>query len=154
MLLNNSPWKKSWLNFILNKLYILRHLWEKNKWQKTFIYNLSERFVKTRPEKAYGQQGLDWIVGPEYSFRVFSMWEMKNQPGTMKNHESWPGTMKNQPGTLKNHENRTGTMKNQPWKTNREPWITMKTELEPWKTNLVPWKTWKQTWNNEKPTWQ
>ena len=40
---------------------------------------------------------------------------MKNQPGTMKNHEkpTWnhenhengPGTLKNQPGTMKNHEN-------------------------------------------------
>ena len=31
---------------------------------------------------------------------------MKNQPGTMKNHENRPGTMKNQPGTMKTHENR------------------------------------------------
>ena len=28
--------------------------------------------------------GLDWIVGPEYSFRVFSTWKMKKQPGTIK----------------------------------------------------------------------
>ena len=27
----------------------------------------------TRPKPAYDRQGLDWIVGPEYSFRVFSM---------------------------------------------------------------------------------
>ena len=26
----------------------------------------------TRPKPAYGQQGLDWIVGPGYSFVVFS----------------------------------------------------------------------------------
>ena len=39
---------------------------------------------------------------------------MKNQPGTMENHENPPGTMKNQPGTMKNHENRPGAMKNQP----------------------------------------
>ena len=49
---------------------------------------------------------------------------MKNQPGTMKNHENQPGTMKNrenqpgtikyQLGTMKNHENPSGTMKNQP----------------------------------------
>ena len=32
---------------------------------------------------------------------------MKNQPGTIKNHE-------NRPGTIKNHENRPETMKNQP----------------------------------------
>ena len=38
---------------------------------------------------------------------------MKNQPGTMKNHENRPGTMKNQPGTMKNHENQPGTSKNQ-----------------------------------------
>ena len=33
---------------------------------------------------------------------------MKNQPGTMKNHENRPVTMKNQPGTMKNHENYLG----------------------------------------------
>ena len=38
---------------------------------------------------------------------------MKNQPGTMKNHENRPRTMKNQPGTMKNHENQPGTIKNQ-----------------------------------------
>ena len=37
---------------------------------------------------------------------------MKNQPGTMKNHEKRHGTMKNQPGTIKNHENPPRTMKN------------------------------------------
>ena len=26
----------------------------------------------TRPKPAYGRQGLDWIVGPEYSFGVFA----------------------------------------------------------------------------------
>ena len=26
----------------------------------------------TRPKPAYGRQGLDWIVGPGYSFAVFS----------------------------------------------------------------------------------
>ena len=26
----------------------------------------------TKPKPAYGRQGLDWIVGPEFSFRVFS----------------------------------------------------------------------------------
>ena len=30
----------------------------------------------------------------------------------MKNHENQAGALKNQPGTMKNHENRTGTMKN------------------------------------------
>ena len=39
---------------------------------------------------------------------------MKNQPGTMKNHEKQPRTMNDQPGTMKNLENRPGTMKNQP----------------------------------------
>ena len=29
-------------------------------------------FILTRLKPAYGQQGLDWIVGPEYSFVVFS----------------------------------------------------------------------------------
>ena len=27
---------------------------------------------RTRPKPAYGRQGLDWIVGPGYSFVVFS----------------------------------------------------------------------------------
>ena len=27
----------------------------------------------TWPKLTCGRQGLDWIVGPEYSFRVFSM---------------------------------------------------------------------------------
>ena len=40
---------------------------------------------------------------------------MKNQLGTMKNHE-------NKPGTMKNHENPPGTMKKQPeTMTNHEP---------------------------------
>ena len=42
---------------------------------------------------------------------------MKNQHGTMKNHEEQPGTIKNhenRPGTMKNHEKQPGTMKNQP----------------------------------------
>ena len=29
-------------------------------------------FILTRLKPAYGQQGLDWIVGPGYSFVVFS----------------------------------------------------------------------------------
>ena len=33
---------------------------------------------------------------------------MRNQPGTMKNHENRPGTMNNQPGTMNTHENRPG----------------------------------------------
>ena len=40
---------------------------------------------------------------------------MKNQPGTMKNHENRPGTIKNQPGTMKNHENLPGTIKKPTW---------------------------------------
>ena len=28
--------------------------------------------IITRPKSAYGRQGLDWIVGPGYSFVVFS----------------------------------------------------------------------------------
>ena len=35
---------------------------------------------------------------------------MKNQPGTMKNHENLLGTMKNQPGTMKNHGNQPKTV--------------------------------------------
>ena len=65
------------------------------------------QITQTWPKPAYGRQGLDWIVGPEYSFRVFSTWKMKNQPGTMK--------------TLK-------TMKTdlEQWKTNLAPWKPQK----------------------------
>ena len=28
--------------------------------------------INTRPKPAYGRQGLEWIVGPRYSFVVFS----------------------------------------------------------------------------------
>ena len=35
----------------------------------------------TRPKPAYGRQGLDWIVGPGYSFVVFSTNE------TMETHQ-------------------------------------------------------------------
>ena len=31
-----------------------------------------KRFIRTRPKPAYGRQGLDWIIGPGYSFVVFS----------------------------------------------------------------------------------
>ena len=31
-----------------------------------------ENFTKTRPKPAYDRQGLDWIIGPGYSFVVFS----------------------------------------------------------------------------------
>ena len=33
---------------------------------------MGRSFVKTRPKPAYGWQGLDWIVGPGYSFVVSS----------------------------------------------------------------------------------
>ena len=44
---------------------------------------------------------------------------MKNQPGTMKNHENPIGiikNMKNQSGTMKNHENPPGTIKSYKFK--------------------------------------
>ena len=52
----------------------------KNKYRSTyFIIILGNNFtirdiliINTRPKPAYGQQGLDWIVGPGYSFVVFS----------------------------------------------------------------------------------
>ena len=33
---------------------------------------LGKKFGQTRPKPAYSRQGLDWIVGPGYSFVVFS----------------------------------------------------------------------------------
>ena len=38
---------------------------------------------------------------------------MKNQPGTNKNHENRRGTMNYQPGTMDTHENRPGTINKQ-----------------------------------------
>ena len=47
-------------------------------------------FKYTRPKPAYGRQGLDWIVGPGYSFVVFSinktMETKKNHETALKNH--------------------------------------------------------------------
>ena len=43
--------------------------------QRDELFNschISEVFNTTRPKPAYGRQGLDWIVGPGYSFVVFS----------------------------------------------------------------------------------
>ena len=37
-----------------------------------------KKVCRTRPKLAYGWQGLDWIVGPEYSFRVFLLLWLKN----------------------------------------------------------------------------
>ena len=34
----------------------------------TILYLLSNCFIQTRPKPAYGRQGLDWIIGPGYSF--------------------------------------------------------------------------------------
>ena len=37
-----------------------------------FVNPSSSIIIITRPKPAYGRQGLDWIVGPGYSFLVFS----------------------------------------------------------------------------------
>ena len=34
--------------------------------------NVGNSLSQTRPKPAYGRQGLDWIIGPGYSFVVFS----------------------------------------------------------------------------------
>ena len=51
-------------------------------------------FDITRPMRACGQLGLDWVVGPIYNFRVFSTQKKhKKSPGTMKNHgKQWKTT--------------------------------------------------------------
>ena len=53
-----------------------------------------ELFILTRPKPAYGRQGLDWIVGPEYSFRV------KNEKPTWnhKKHKNHGFTLRHQHG--------------------------------------------------------
>ena len=79
------------------------------------ISYLSRLFVKTRPKPAYGRQGLDWIVGPRYSFLVFSTKKnFGNQPETMRNHETTLKTMGNQPKTMKNQETILKNHGNQP----------------------------------------
>ena len=52
--------------------------------------------IITRSYAALRAADLDWIVGPGYSSGRYI----------------WRKTMKNQPGTMKDHENRLGTMKN------------------------------------------
>ena len=34
--------------------------------------HVGNSLLQTRPKPAYGRQGLDWIIGPGYSFVVFS----------------------------------------------------------------------------------
>ena len=113
-------------------------------------YRLSFRcqFYITRPKPAFGRQGLDWIVGPEYSFRVFSTWKMKNQPGTMKTLKTMKTDLEQWKTNLApwKPQKKTGTIKTintnlKTWKTNLDPWKILKTHLDPWKTNSEPCKT-------------
>ena len=53
-----------------------------------FFILVAKSFILTRPKPAYGRQGLDWIVGPGYSFVVFST----NK--TMETHQKQWKTMK------------------------------------------------------------
>ena len=62
-------------------------------------------FYSTRPKPAYGWQGLDWIVGPGYSFVVFS-----NQKPWNHLEKPWKPT--------KNHE--------KPWNHLEKPWKPVK----------------------------
>ena len=46
------------------------------------------KICKTRPKPAYGRQGLDWIVGPGYSFVVWKPQNLLENPWKpTKNHE-------------------------------------------------------------------
>ena len=58
-------------------------------------------FILTRLKPAYGQQGLDWIVGPGYSFVVFST--KKPWKPTKNNEKPWNHLEKPWKPT-KNHE--------------------------------------------------
>ena len=91
-------------------------------------------FRYTRSYAALRAADLDWIVWPGYSSGGHIL--EKNQPGTMKNHEIWHGTMKNQPGTMENHENRPGTMNNPPgtMKNHENRPLPMKYQTETIKT--------------------
>ena len=42
-------------------------------WDKQSGVSSVACFMQTRPKPAYRWQGLDWIVGPGFSFGVFSM---------------------------------------------------------------------------------
>ena len=94
-----------------------------SSWWIPLLHLDIETFSITRPKPAYGRQGLDWIVGPGYSFVVFStnktietnqkLWKtMENHETTLKNHKTQPKTMKNHETTLKNNGNQPKTMKN------------------------------------------
>ena len=48
-------------------------------------------FTITRPKLVYGQQGLDWIVGPEYSLGVFSMSPIAPLTLSSVDDPDWPG---------------------------------------------------------------
>ena len=58
----------------------------------------TQTILGTRPKPAYGRQGLDWIVGPGYSFVVFSTNE------TMETNQKPQKNMKPPGKPTKNHE--------------------------------------------------
>ena len=63
------------LTIITNILPSLPPLFLPSLWPLFWVLFLKsgwQIFVSTRPKPAYSRQGLDWIVRPGYSFRVFS----------------------------------------------------------------------------------
>ena len=83
-------------------------------------------FDATRPKPASGRQGLDWIVGPGYSFVVFST----NK--TMETNQNPWKTMKPPWKTMETNQ--------KPWKTMKPPWTTMETNPKPWNYLKNSWK--------------
>ena len=47
---------------------------------------LTQHFAQTRPKLAYGRQGLDWIVGPGYSFGVINYTQTHRQRSFFLTH--------------------------------------------------------------------
>ena len=91
------------------------------------MFQRVQKFILTRPKPAYGRQGLDWIVGPGYSFVVF----LTNK--TMEtNQKPW----------------KTMEIKQKPWNHLEKPWIPTKNHYKPWNHLGKPWKP---TKNHDKP---
>ena len=57
--------------FTVNPVEALQEFWQM-KVAFILIIIIIIIIIITRPKPAYGRQGLDWIVGPGYSFVVFS----------------------------------------------------------------------------------
>ena len=74
LLLSPSPGQNLSQLFYPDRLNLfLRHLFYLNDSGYFFSFVSISQINNSRPKPTYGRPGLDWIVGPGYSFGVFSM---------------------------------------------------------------------------------